>query len=494
MILKKHSLKKNYLYLLLSSTLPQIIAFIAQFYFRKNLPIEFFGIWTYLNIIIGYSSFVYSPIRTTIDWKGPLLAEEHSLKEKKILLGSTFLLMNIVSILVLISSILFFKYFLNIEHKLIFYAAFLSVLIIQKGFRSYFEMIFRNEKWYDIIYKLRLFFDILLPLAQFILVLIFGWSGILFALILISALYFFTLLTIGFKKVDFTIKINSHNLFIFKDNIKNVLTKGGTFLISGIAVSVLFTLDQIIIEYYFGLTELGLYSFAIFFMDKSLLIGVPLIMIFRPHFFEWYNKIKKDKIRLSYEKLNNYLFKSLFPIVLIQGVFICILPILIKNVYVDYIPILSSLLILSIVPIFRFSPEIINMLLVANKEFNKMIYITFCALALEVIIYMVVIYYFKSIFLMSIAVLITSILYYTIYLFWVIREQKLLFYNQHNKFFSLYFLYLLSLVIINFLEVELVTIITAYLILTVILVKYILKKIFHLPNFTSIVKEIKTFN
>ena len=85
-------------------------------------------------------------------------------------------------------------------------------------------------------------------------------------------------------------------------------------------------MDQIIIENYLGISELGLYSFAIFLVDKSLLIGVPLIMIFRPQFFEWYSKVKKDKIRLSYEKLNNYLFKSLFPILIIQSVFIVFIP------------------------------------------------------------------------------------------------------------------------------------------------------------------------
>ena len=62
-------------------------------------------------------------------------------------------------------------------------------------------MIFRNEKWYNIIYKLRLVFDILLPVAQFILVLIYGWLGVLFAIILISAFYFVTLLTVGYKKL-----------------------------------------------------------------------------------------------------------------------------------------------------------------------------------------------------------------------------------------------------------------------------------------------------
>ena len=55
------------------------------------------------------------------------------------------------------------------------------------------------------------------------------------------------------------------------------------FLILGIAVSFLFTLDQIIIENYLSMSELIVF-FAIFFVDKSLLIGVPLIMIFRPQF------------------------------------------------------------------------------------------------------------------------------------------------------------------------------------------------------------------
>ena len=95
---------------------------------------------------------------------------------------------------------------------------------------------------------------------------------------------------------------------------------------------------------------------------------------------------------------------------------------------------------------------------------------------------------------MSIAVLLTSILYYIIYLLWVIKDQKHLFYNKHNKFFSLYFLYLLTLVIINFLDLYLITIFITYLILTFFLVKYILKKIFHLPNLNSILKEIKSFN
>ncbi|MDA9560650.1 oligosaccharide flippase family protein [Schleiferiaceae bacterium] len=435
---------------------------------------------------------MYAPIRTTVDWKGPLLAEVDLKKEKKILLGTTFILMIIVSVLLFLVSILFFKYFLDIENKLIFYSAFLSVLIVQKGFRSYFEMIFRNEKWYEIIYKMRLFFDILMPIAQFILVLIYGWTGLLGAIVLISTLYLGTLSVIGFRKVDFTLKINGQNFVLFKENIRHVCTRGGAFLISGIAVVLLFTLDQVIIGSYFGLNELGLYSFAVFFMDKSLLIGAPLIMIFRPHFFEWYNKAQKDKVKRSYEKLNSYLFKSLFPIVLIQGVFICALPVLIRMFYADYVPVLSSLLVLSIVPIFRFSPEIINMLLVAHKEFNKMIHITFTALVSEAIIYFIVIYYFKSIVSLSIAVLGASILYYIIYLLWVIKEQKRSFYAEHNSKLALYILYLLSLVIINILEAELVIILVVYLMSTLLLIKYILKNVFHLRNITSIVNELRS--
>ena len=325
---------------LFSDTLIRLfVTFFMGVLTARYMGVENFGLYSYLLAI--FSIFI---VLSNLGLNG-IVVKELVLREKhEEILGSALFLQRLASFIITLG-LLFWAVNYNSENKdfLLLFLLMLPTLLIQSSniYKYWFEYQVKS-KFSVIAQNISLVCGLLLKLLVIILNMDYRYLvaiTILEQVILVGiVVYFFKIQT------NFKLKIN-------KSTCLDLLSKSWPLAISGLAFILYIRVDQIMIGEILGVSQVGIFSVAIKFIEVSFFIPIVLMSTFTPLLVALREKSIQDY---------NLKMQTLYDIVSVLGFFIIGFLLVFGDLFIkytfglDYLDAILQLKIYSIVCLFYF--------------------------------------------------------------------------------------------------------------------------------------------
>lgn len=312
-----------------SNYISYIFKIINSLVIRRFLPPAFMGLLSELMLVNEYSKSHHFGVLNALDREIPYYrGKDDAAKVEEV--KKTALNFSVASAFIAcfcILTVAFYLKIINFDRDFINGLFLVAFLIVVEIIISYYRAILRTNNKFAFLSKFNIFFAVVETLSTFLLIILFGYKGVLLALIftsIVAAPYLF-----NFSGVKIKLGLS----FKFKE-ITRLLKVGFPLHLYELIRTLFLTVDRLIIIVLLGRTSLGLYSIAT--MAYNFLTPLPrgIYNVLFPRFYEAYGKTE------DIEKVKHYLIKPtmifayLFPLLI--GVGSTILPLIVEYVLPKY--------------------------------------------------------------------------------------------------------------------------------------------------------------
>ena len=354
-----------------STIISQLLGVFTSIAMRRFLTPEMMGIWTTFLVILNYSLFAHLGVFTAVEVKIPYLRGRNENDTIQHVRNAAFTLAIVISTMVIAIAFLGSYIFAQkITPDIILGIRILAFIIMATLFYNLYIVMMRADKKFFLLSKGIVFNSLAMLLFVSIFTYFFKLRGIYFATLFATAaswlyLYFKT----GYR-------LN----FYFKGEVAKMLAKIGLpILLSGIAYTILLSIDKIMIVKMLGPRELGYYSIAILALTYTHNFPKLFSIVIFPTMQEEFGKSSSHKDLLRYVRQPSLIMAYIFPVVLATAYFA--IPVLVYYVLPKYSDGIISMKILLIGCFFiSLVPLTHNFIIAINKQ-TVLIPITLAAVA-----------------------------------------------------------------------------------------------------------------
>lgn len=273
-----------------------VILFVAQSLIAKNYGPEAFG---YLSIGMAVVA-IMTPI-INLGLIGIVVKDLVEEKDRQKSILNTVFLMRFTASLIMVFVFVLFEVFVDLEEMIVFWIFFLLLNEVVRSGQIVLLWFEAEKKSFSIsIYRLLASFSFLLFLS---VVLYFELS-----IKYVAAVYLFEgvvgalFLFLSYKrKFAASPGAASFNL------IKSYIRKGSVLIFSGFAAIIYMKIDQLVVGYYYGAEEVGIYAVAVRVSELWYFVPMLLVTAAFPSLVE-YRKESSADYKLKYQKISDFLF------------------------------------------------------------------------------------------------------------------------------------------------------------------------------------------
>ena len=333
---------------------------IVGFFIAKYVSPEDLGLWTTINLILIYSSFLQVGLINGLNLELPFAYGKGDNKSAEIMAGTVQSFTIISSIILLVSATIYLitTETTNPKEKLGIIA--IVMVTVLTFYQNYLLSTFRSKSSFKTLSIIQLV-DAFVNISTLVLVIYFSYYGLLLKAIVVICVY---VLLLHFNR---PIKIG----FILSKKAFFLLLKVG-LPIFGLAYleTVSSTFDKIWLLKYSNLSDVGLYSFAFYSLTAFSLFSTSIASYIYPRMTYNYGKSNnKHDLWLYAKKITKILIIIQTPLSIIGYIMI---PILIRNYFPNYILSTHAMQILLFAGLFKGSVVAVNALW-SLKEWKLMI-------------------------------------------------------------------------------------------------------------------------
>ncbi|MEE8574197.1 MAG: oligosaccharide flippase family protein [Thermodesulfobacteriota bacterium] len=304
----------------------RVLGIFTAFLRPKLLSLELYGLWSLINIIPNYITFLPFGSRTAMRYEIPFNESAGATDRNEIIKGSVFRGTLVISIIASLALIAFsFKPGLGTEVRWGLITMALVVLLF--WYYEYFITVLKSYQNFSLITRSHYLGTTVLCVSTIVLLFFFSIYGLYLSLLLTHVVVIYYLrsrhrlnLTPGF------------DLSVFLSLIK----KGFPITLFSITTMLIRTSDKLVIGYFLGIKELGYYGIAI--MVFSFLIDIPGASreVLEPKLLQSFGSGEKEKG--LYEYFLKPLVSSAYLLPFIIGPAVIMLPVVIPLILPRYIP------------------------------------------------------------------------------------------------------------------------------------------------------------
>lgn len=281
----------------ISGLISKFISIPRSIVFAKFLMPSGYGILQIIKVIVSYFGYIQLGVLQAMNRNVPKEIAKGNLTKVKEIKDLSFTWLSTISFLALV--ILWITYIIDlsfIEQLSLLNMVLLTVVIIFSQANSFFKPLLKSEGKFIIIGKILLIKSSITPFVGMFLVYLFNLSGAIIALAIdqifmfLASLYFFKEYTPNFY---FNI-----NLFITQ------ASKGALIFLNRFSENLISSLTILMIAYYYGTIDVGIFSFGILSLINASRYTVPIRMYFYREIMLMHESENKD----------NEFYKKLFKL------------------------------------------------------------------------------------------------------------------------------------------------------------------------------------
>lgn len=311
---KSKTIIKDSIFFSGSTYFSYIFKIVNSLVIRKFLTPTFMGLLSELMLVNEYLKSHHLGALNALDREIPYYrGKEDSAKVEEVKkTGSNFSFASafIAGIAIFIVSL--YLRIINFDKDFINGLFLVALLIVVEVMTSYYRVILRTNNKFTFLSKFNIYFAIVETVSTILLIILYGYKGVLLALIFTGIIAAFYLFNFSGYKVKFGFR------FKFKE-IARLLKIGFPLHLYELIRTLFLTVDRLIIIILLGRASLGLYSIAT--MAYNFLTPLPrgVYNVLFPKFYEAYGKAE------GIEKVKHYLIKPtmifayLFPLLIGMG-------------------------------------------------------------------------------------------------------------------------------------------------------------------------------
>ncbi len=314
----------------------QVIGVFTSIMTRKFLDPEMMGIWSGFLVVLNYSLFVHFGVFTAITVKIPYFRGKGDVGEVQAMRDSAFSIATLMSFLVILVFIsVSFVMPTGTPGYIIAGIRMIPFIISVTLFYNLFQEMLRADKNFSLLSGNVLFNSLSSLFFIILLTKYFGLSGIFMATLAATFLSWLFIML----KTDYSLRFRIDVGRIF------ALSKFGLpILLSGIAYTVLISLDKIMIIRMLGAEPMGFYSIAVLALTYTNTLPKLFGIVVAPDMQEAFGRTDSRGHIVQYVKQTTFVMAYLFPVLLASAYFV--IPVLVTFFLPQYLPGVSSMKIL----------------------------------------------------------------------------------------------------------------------------------------------------
>lgn len=360
------------------------IQFILVFYLAIKLDLYYFGVWSFILLILSYFQIFNLGISNSI----AVLLIKHKKSEEmsnKYISNGFFLILLLNALLVVLGILFYFlgstyleKY--DIKNQLIF----IVTIAIFFHLNSFYMTVFRIKNF---LFQIT-FFQFIIPFLTLLSAFFFDTKTLLYTLIFVYLLGHFISFFIFTRSNIVNVVLKN---IIDKQILLNIISKGIFLFLFNFLFQLLLISLRSIIGYFFSVHDFGVFSFSFQVSNSILLLFEGFIFLIFPKIIDKFNTGSDFD---SEKLINNFSISYSVAISLTVYISLFFFPFFI-SLYPKYYEALLGLNIASIAILFQSKLMGFNAFLISKNKEKLLFFYTLLALILNVIIGLIIIVIFK---------------------------------------------------------------------------------------------------
>lgn len=323
-----------------------------------------YGTWNAVKIVLVYIPFTQLGINDGISREMPFYKGKGQPEEVELIKETAFNASLIISFIVM-CALLITVYYLRHRFPPLIYTGLLivSFLSLLRQIYSFYQWLLQADSRFDLYSKVKVIHALLAATIQVLLVYYFSIYG-LFAAVLITPTIIIIYLSkyiripFGFFKIKLRI-------------IKKLIRTGFPMLVNGLAHTLFFTVDRLMIIAFIDQKALGLYAIALLVCSLLEFMPTSIHQVISPHLMEQRGKMKDIMLLKKYWEVPLFLLSCIMPIFI--GIVWILSPIVLRHLLPQYYPGLSALKFLLVSVYFFSMVGITSKLFLALNKQHKII-------------------------------------------------------------------------------------------------------------------------
>jgi O-antigen/teichoic acid export membrane protein len=392
----------------------QVIGVVTSIMTRKFLNPEMMGIWSGFLVVLNYSLFVHLGVFTAITVKIPYFRGKGDPGEIQSMRNAAFsiaVVMSVVIIFIFLAASFFMDHstpgYLRTGVRII------PFIIVSTLFYNLFQEMLRADKNFSLLSGNVLFNAVSTLVLIVVLTKYFKLTGMFLA-------------TLGSIFLSWIfIKLRTGYVLNFKFDMKKIfdLSKFGLpILISGVAYTILISIDKIMIIKMLGVTSMGFYSIAVLALAYTNTLPKLFGIVVAPDMQEAFGKTDSRSHIVQYVKQTTIVMAYLFPVLLASAYFV--IPVIVVYFLPQYIPGVTSMkILLSGCFFLSLTPMSSSYAVTINKQL-VLIPITVSVFFIGIVLNYVVIKSGYGIAGVAIATSVTYLIYFFVLISYAIRHSE----------------------------------------------------------------------
>jgi O-antigen/teichoic acid export membrane protein len=323
----RFSIFKSIFYYGSSSYIVQFIGLLSNIVVAKLLGPAEFGIWTIVILILTYGAYTEIGAISVMGRDLPMYLGQKDVKKANKLKSAARYISTSSSILAGILIFFFSILFVHSDQTRVSFQAAAIILVLQQIY-TYHRIILRSSSSFRELSQQQIIFVVITAFLSISFVSLSGLNGRLIAALIAHILI---ILYAIYRHPWEKLKVNS-----FKVNF-SVVKVGIPIVFSGLIITMLTSIDRIMVGYFLGDIQLGYISLSLFLVSFVSIIPQVVVQVLQPKFNFLYGSSGKNISSLKeYIFLPSRLLSGLLPLII--GPLFLVLPFMVNNILEDYIP------------------------------------------------------------------------------------------------------------------------------------------------------------
>ena len=304
-----------------STIISQALALIAGFWVARLLGPSNLGIWTAVSLVLAYGSYMELGVHSAMGRDLPFFIGKGDL-EKAAYVEATAWNVTIIGALLGAVFVILFSFLPSHSPMMALGLRVMAIVLVLQQIYSYQRIVLRSYNQFNELSRQQILFTILSSCLAIVFIIFFGFEGRMLAALLVQL----AIILYAFRRNPWH-PIRKFNLL----TAWSLMRVGIPILFSGFVLSLLATVDRLMIISFLGEEQLGFYGLAIFLTSVVSLIPAMAGQVLYPRItFQFGNSDKSVDSLRSFVLIPPKILSALLPIII--GVLYLSLP-LITNAF-----------------------------------------------------------------------------------------------------------------------------------------------------------------
>jgi O-antigen/teichoic acid export membrane protein len=314
---------KNIVYYSSSAYVSQFIGLISVFFVARFLGPEDFGIWNAVMLVLSYAAYAEMGVLSVMGRDLPLYLGQRDFKRAAVVEGAARYTTIFGSVIVAVI-IIFVSLFNNFSSKMSMGLQAIAFVLVFQQIYTYHRVYLRSHNRFKELSRQQVFFSLITAITSILFVIYGGLEGRFFAAIIANAFILF-----------YAIRRNPWET-LPKFNLSvawSLMRVGIPIVISGFLITMLTTIDRIMIFTFLGESQLGYFGLGIMIVSIVSTIPAMAIQVLVPQINFIYGSTGRN-----IESLRAYVLNPSVVLSVLLPVFIGPIILLIPSIVQSYLP------------------------------------------------------------------------------------------------------------------------------------------------------------